>query len=509
VQKGKRKMLNKASFLAAFALCALPLGGGPALSSEPAVKKTTEPKPSNLAEREEVASALRLFEAWVESQLAYRGLPGMSVGVVYDKDLIWAKGFGYADLDGKTPAAPDTVYRIASISKLFTSTALLQLRDAGKLQLDDPVARHLAWFKIKNRHPDGPAITIRHLITHTSGLPRESPFPYFTDFKFPTRERLMQALPNQETVYASETKWKYSNLALALAGEVVAAVSGEPYEDYIQRHILGPLGMASSGVGVPESLRDRLATGYGRRMPDGSRAVRPFTDLQGLTPAGALSSTVEDLARFASLQFRDGPAGGRQILKGSTLREMHRVHWLQPDWKSGWGLGFSVVHTPERDLVGHGGWVAGYQTAVYTSPKEKVAVIVLTNADDGRPYPGMPDSAVDRAFQWVAPAVTKAVTPTPRPEKARPEWQAYVGKYANPWTDSQVLILEGKLVLIEPTEQDPAGTKAVLVPVKGHTFRIEGGRPNGNHGELVVFELGKDGKVARVKVGENYTYPQK
>src|SRR5262249_8558685 len=154
------------------------------------------------------------------------------------------------------------------------------------------------------------------------------------------------------------------NLALALAGEVVAAVSGEPYEEYVQKHIFDPLGMDSTSVGVPDRHRSRLATGYGRRMPDGRREVRPFTEARGITPAAGLSSTVEDLARLLALEMRDGPAGGKQILRGSTLREMHRVHWLQPDWKSGWGLGFSVVHTGDRDLVGHGGWVAGYQTAV-------------------------------------------------------------------------------------------------------------------------------------------------
>src|SRR5207237_1402091 len=108
--------------------------------------------------------------------------------------------------------------------------------------------------------------------------------------------------------------------------------------------------------------------------PDLTRAVRPFTDARGIDPAAGLASTVEDLARFAALQLRDGPAGGRQVLKGSTLREMHRVHWLQPDWQGGWGLGFAVKRTPEREVVRHGGWVAGYQTELAISPKEKVAV---------------------------------------------------------------------------------------------------------------------------------------
>ena len=151
---------------------------------------------------------------------------------------MWAAGFGEADPARHAPATPDTLYRIASITKLFTATSILQLRDAGALQLDDPVTRHLPWFAVPSRHADAPPITIRHLITHTSGLPREAAFPYWTEGEFPTPERLREGLARQEAVLPTETRWKYSNLALALAGEVVAAASGEPYADYVAAHVL-------------------------------------------------------------------------------------------------------------------------------------------------------------------------------------------------------------------------------------------------------------------------------
>ena len=138
----------------------------------------------------EVASSLELLSAWTESQMAYRGQPGLSLGVIYDQELIWSKGFGYADLASQKPADSTTVYRIASITKLFTATAILQLRDEGKLQLDDPVAHHLPWFTVQNSFTDAPEITIRQLLTHTSGLPREAASPYWNDRNFPvTRVR--------------------------------------------------------------------------------------------------------------------------------------------------------------------------------------------------------------------------------------------------------------------------------------------------------------------------------
>ena len=176
-------------------------------------------------------------------------------------------GFRRGGTARHAPATPDTLYRIASITKLFTATSILQLRDAGALQLDDPVTRHLPWFAVPSRHADAPPITIRHLITHTSGLPREAAFPYWTEGEFPTPERLREGLARQEAVLPTETRWKYSNLALALAGEVVAAASGEPYADYVAGHVLQPLGMTSTLVGSPDPADARLARGSRAGFP--------------------------------------------------------------------------------------------------------------------------------------------------------------------------------------------------------------------------------------------------
>ncbi len=223
-----------------------------------------------------VRSGLDLFSTWIESQIAYAGLPGLSVGIVHDQTLVWTRGFGFADVERKIPATPDTLYRIASITKLFTATSIMQLRDAGKLRLDDSLTTYLPWFAVKGEHADTPPITVRHLITHTSGLPREAAFPYWTDFNFPTWETLRERLPQQLQVFATETQWKYSNLAVALAGEVVSAVSGEPYADYVRRHIFDPLGMKATLVNTPPADHPGLAVGYGRTHAErraGARAV--------------------------------------------------------------------------------------------------------------------------------------------------------------------------------------------------------------------------------------------
>lgn len=456
----------------------------------------------NLLAHEEVASNLDLFTAWVEAQMAYRNQPGISIGIVYDQTLVWRRGFGYANVAEKVPATATTLYRIASITKLFTSTAIMQLRDEGLLQLDDPVKKHLPWFTIRNPHLDTPVITIRHLLAHAGGLPREAAFPYWSTNEFPTVEEVQTALPDQELAIPTAADWKYSNLGLMLAGEIVAAVAGMPYPAYVTENILQPLGMENTFVDTVPVDHPLLATGYGRRLPNTQREIGPYTDCRGIGPAANMASNVEDLAQFAMLQFRGGPRQGPQVLAGSSLREMHRVQWLNDDWSAGRGIGFYVWRLQGRTLVGHGGALLGYRTDLQCAPADKVAVIVLTNADDG-----MPLIYMEKAFQWVVPALVKAAAPKPKAGKAEAAWQRYVGLYRSAWGDSQVLIYNGELVIIASAEPDPLAGMVKLKPVADHTFRMETKEHFGSNGELAVFELDEAGNVARLKVGNGYTYP--
>ena len=447
-----------------------------------------------------VHSAVDLLSAWIEAQMAYADQPGLSIGIVHDQELVWAAGFGRARLAPDRPATPDTLYRIASITKLFTSTAVLQLRDAGRLQLDDPIARHLPWFSIGQPHADAPVITIRHLLTHTAGLPREAGFPYWTDGDFPTVEKVRERLPQQRAALPTETEWKYSNLGLTLAGEIVAAVSGRPYAEYVVQHVLEPLGMKRTFVATPAADHPDLAVGYTRRLPGSPRTPAPHTDGRGITAAANMTTCVSDLARFAMLQFRGGAAGGAQILKSSTLREMHRPHWVEPDWAAGWGLGFRILRQNGKTYVGHGGALRGYRTQVQLCPAERIGVVVLTNADDGNPL-----QYTDKAFQWVAPAILKVVAPAPAAPPAG--WERYAGRYRNSWGDAQVLVVDGRLAMLDPSQPDPMLTVSWLHPAGEHAFRLETRNGFGANGEPVVFELDGDGRVGRVKIGENFLTP--
>src|SRR5207302_5277907 len=145
----------------------------------------------------DVLGAQRLFSAWLDGQMLDRGLPGVAVGVVADQELVWATGFGFADVAGRIRMTPQTKFRMASHSKLFTATAVMQLREQGKLRLDDPVSKYLPWFTFKPAEGDDPPITIEELLTHSSGLPREAG-AHWTTFEFPTSEQLRELMPARE-----------------------------------------------------------------------------------------------------------------------------------------------------------------------------------------------------------------------------------------------------------------------------------------------------------------------
>lgn len=449
-----------------------------------------------LASQPAVSARLEVLDAWIVETMENREQPGLSIGIVYDQDLIWAKGYGYADVATKRTATPSTVYRIASITKLFTATALMQLRDGGKIHLDDPVKKYLPWFSIKDPFPDDPQITIRHLMTHLAGLPRGSAGLPEGQRGFASREQMIGALAQQELAVPTETEFKYSNLAWAIAGEVVAQASGEPYAQYVERRILKPLGMTSTYV-LPEPATPGLATPYSRRVPGKERRTQQFSDWSGLTPAANMASTVEDLAKFASLQLRDEPAAKATVLAGSSLREMHRVQWLRPDWRSGQGLGFAIRRVDDRVQVGHGGSTSGFRTQIQVRPSDKMAVIVLTNADDGDP-----GRYVDQAFRIVGPAIRSATEERKAPATADPTWTRYVGRYGREDADneSRITILNGELTMYTSdatVSDDPWEARVRLVPVREHTFRMEGGSSSG---ELVVFRVDAQGSVTGMRV---------
>ena len=461
----------------------------------------TSGQAQNLANDPRVASALRLLGTWVKAERAYEDIPGLSMAVVHDQNVLWTAGYGYADRARKAEATPQTLYSICSISKLFTSISVMQLRDQGKLQLDEPVGKRLSWFDIRQSYPDSPPITIQALLTHSSGLPRESDYPYWTapDFDFPTRDQIMARLGSQETLYPADKYFQYSNLGLTLAGEIVAAASGRPYAEYVQRNVLGPLGLHDTSPEIPKEERGkRFAMGYGARKREGDRPELTFFQVRGIAPAAGYASTVEDLAKFASWQFRLLENGGHEVLSANTLREMHRVHWLDPDWETTRGLGFAVWRNEEVTFVGHGGGCPGFRSHLLLQPDKKFAAIVMTNAIDinSNKYTRI-------TYEIMAPAIAETLESPGEGESPDPALEMYTGTYDFTWGGEVAVVpwKDGLAMLYLPTD-DPLDRLLELKHTGEHTFRRI--RDDETLGEEITFEVRADGNVTRLWRHSNY-----
>ena len=450
-----------------------------------------------------VQSALGLLETWIDAERAYKQIPGLSVGIVHDQDLIWSDGFGYSNREQQVPATAQTIYSICSISKLFTSIGVMQLRDQGHLNLRDSVGEHLPWFDITQTYPDRAPVTIRGLLTHSSGLPREPDFPSWTgpDYGFPTREQVIERIGVQETLYPGDTYYQYSNLGMTVAGMVVAEVSGQSYEDYVKANILDPLGLENTRPEMPEHLwGTQLAPGYGPLSRDGTRVKAPFFQARGMAPAAGYSSTVEDLAEFASWQFRLLEEGGDDVLDANTLREMHRVQFLDTDWQTARGLGFGVSRVDGRTFVGHGGSCPGYQTNLRIQPDSKIATIVMANAS-GAPV-GL---YTRRAFEIVGPAIEAAIESPGGGEKIDPALLKYTGTYsAQPWGGGETVVLPWKkgLAMIALPTDDPVEAVIELEHIEENVFRRI--RDDGELAEEIVFEMDENGEVTDLKRRSNF-----
>jgi CubicO group peptidase (beta-lactamase class C family) len=443
------------------------------------------------------AEAIKLLDFWFDAQTDYDRLPGISVGIVKDQELLWSKGYGKADVAKKIPADANTLYSICSISKLFTSVAVLQLRDAGKLRLDDDVASLLPWFSIKQAHPGSAPITVRTLLTHSSGLPREIDFPYWTENNFPSKEQIVEKIKQQQTLYPASTYFQYSNLGISLLGYIVEQVSGMSYTQYVEEHILQPLKLLHTHTTFPTGETEKVASGYSELSRKGGRRPIPRFDAKGITPAAGYTSTVEDLARFASWQFRLLEKNdGIEILRASTLKEMQQVQYMDPNWKTSWGLGFKITHTDNKTFVSHSGYCPGYQSLIILSPQDKLAFIVLINAIGTDP---------NKYFEGMRAMLAKACEDKPT-DKVDTSLVPFCGLYGGqPWGSELAVSTWGdKLATMFLPADNPKHALILWNRTQDNTFRRI--RDNGELGEELYFERDNDGRIQKLWWNSNYRY---
>src|SRR5215470_3799221 len=336
-----------------------------------------------------VADGAAEFETKLATFVRENRLYGASAGVVHGDELAWSGGAGFADIAASRPAGQDVLYRVASITKTFTGTAIMQLRDAGKLDLDDPVVKWVPELADSATPQAIGGVTVRRLLSHESGLVSEPPG---TDFlaEQPTYEgvaaRNLERASEIFTAVPPNTQLKYCNLGYQMLGEIVSRISETPYPQYVAEQILAPLGMTSTGFEpLMPGLASRCAVGYAGRAFSDELAIAP--SMPPIWAEGGLWSTVSDLARWLAFQLAAHPdvtAGSAPaespVLAAATRREMHKPRYLSDEeWSNAWGVSWYSVRKDGVTWVQHSGGLPGYESNVCFDRSSRVGAIALVN----------------------------------------------------------------------------------------------------------------------------------
>jgi len=313
----------------------------------------------------------------IKRELKAKNVPAFSIALVDKDGIVWAKGFGFQDADKKIPADARTIYRVGSVSKLFTDTAIMQLVEDGQLSLDAPVTDYLPNFTPDN--PFGSAVTLRRLMSHRSGLVREPPVGHYFDPTEPPVDQIVESLNETSLVYEPDTKTKYSNAAITVVGHVLEEQRKLPFAKAIEESILAPLEMTSSSFELRKPLDSYLADAWmwsydGRQFPAPTFTI-------GTVPAGNLYSNVLDLANFLQMILNDGRWRDQQIIDTDTLAQMTTAPESTEDDEVRYGIGFRVDELDSHKLIGHGGLVYGFSTQLAALPEEKLGVAAAASIE--------------------------------------------------------------------------------------------------------------------------------
>ena len=435
------------------------------------------------------------LEAGLATFVKDNRLPGGAAGVVHGDELVWSAGVGFADVAARRATEPGMLYAIASITKTFTGTAIMQLRDAGRLDLDDAAVAWLPELR-QAASPFGPieAVTIRRMLSHESGLPAEPPG---TDWAIPAYEGDPARTLGQASAIAitlpPNAQHKYSDLGYQLLGEIVTRVSGTAYPQYLREAILEPLGMAATAFPpLPGELSARGATGYNWRAL--SDDLDPAPAMPTVWAEGGLWSSIEDLATWLSFQLRAyrAPPADSPVLSAASLRAMHKPRYLaDDDWTEAWGISWCATRQDDAVWITHSGGVPGFTSTVCFDPKSRLGAIVLLNGTTGSAALAMGLAVRARALARAQPPVIPLPPPGPR------EYLPLLGVYARPGLGGWLIRLEwrdGKLTFTTP---ESAAWQVTLSPTSSaDVFSIE---PGGElAGECVQFQRLPGGQVRSV-----------
>jgi CubicO group peptidase (beta-lactamase class C family) len=360
-------------------------------------------------------------DSLVKAEMAKEGIPGAAFVFVKHGRILMMRGYGLASVEGHRPVVPEsTIFRIGSISKVFTATAVVQLADRGLVDMNADVNRYLKKLSV----PDGfgAPVTVEQLLDHTAGFDEIRPGTQagnaegvmsLTDFLGP---RLVRVRAPGRTI-------SYSTYGMTLAGEMIEEISGRSFEEYLRREIWSPLGMSRTNITVPQSLQASVATGY--ELVNSAAAPAPW-EWYHTTPASSVNSTAADMAKFMIAQLQLGRLGDTRIMSERAVGYMQRQHATMHPLLPGFALGFYEDFVGSLRVIEHGGQVAGFSSQMVLIPEDNAGFFVVSHLENGRLRDELKDALLRRYYPKARVRLPVPLSRTGCAERVT----QYVGRYA-------------------------------------------------------------------------------
>ena len=317
-------------------------------------------------------------DKYISTKMKELGIPGAALVIVEGDQIVHLKAFGVADASGR-PVTPQSPFFTGSTGKSFTALAIMQLVEAGKIELDEPVQTYLPWFRVADADASK-TITVRQLLNMNSGIPQAIGQEQIANFDLSDSaiENNVRALANVDLSAAPGERYEYSNANYVTLGMIIQAVSGESYEDYIAEHIFKPLDMQNSFTSKSEAQKNGLVVGYQNwfGIPIASPNL-PFS--RGSLPAGQLNMSIEDFGHYLVAQLNDGSYQGVSVLSPTGIATLHHPDVPMSDSTNFYGMGWEVQHFQDVEVIRHNGQIPGYTTDMFLVPQQDIAVAMVMN----------------------------------------------------------------------------------------------------------------------------------
>ncbi len=344
------------------------------------------------------------LDFYINRALTNWRIPGAAVCIVKDNKVVMMKAYGIKELGEPTKVDINTLFMIGSNTKAFTATALAMLQAQGKLSLDDKVTKYLPQFKLENK-PAGEMAIVRDLLCHRLGFQTfQGDFTFYNTNL--SRSDIMEKLGQIKAAYPFRTKWGYTNAAFLTAGQIIPAVTNKPWEVYLKENIFAPLGMINTlalSADLPKSLNRTVP----HTFVDGRLSAIPYCQVDGLAPAGGISSSVNDMSKWVLALLNDGKVGARQVIPSSAINATREAQDIVGSIKhldgetnyELYGLGWFIQDYDNHRLIMHDGGVSGYLSSVTLVPEEHLGIVILTNTDENALYEALRWEILDTYFK--------------------------------------------------------------------------------------------------------------